>query len=74
MMAARVTRKEIRRLVRMQIISAIKNDLPGGLAGEDLMKEVWEQLDGDGEFRTAHNEMREIIQLLQERNNVDNND
>ena len=53
--------KEIRKLVRAQIVYYIRQDLDGD---ELLMKEVWEELDGDREFVVAREEMVRIINAI----------
>lgn len=55
-------KRKIENLVRAQIRMAVEEDLAGG---ENLMKEVWEELEGDDDFAVAYEEMRNIISALQ---------
>lgn len=50
-------------LTRSQISNAIQDDLDGG---ESLMKEVWEECDGDNELAVVKTEMRAIITRLKQ--------
>lgn len=54
-------RTEIGRLVRRQVIDRLKEDLDGG---EDIMKEVWEEMASDEEERRAKQELRAIIAAI----------
>lgn len=56
-----MTNEEVVKKVRSQIAYALFEDYKGG---ESIMKEVWEQLDGDEEQRMADDELRKIIMWL----------
>ena len=55
-----MTNEEVIRMVRSQIAYAINRDYEGG---ESIMKEVWEELDGD-EYNVADDELKRIILWL----------
>jgi hypothetical protein len=57
---------DIQKLVREQIIYAIRSDLPEEGGGENVMKEAWEQLREASEFEIAETEMREIIVAIRQ--------
>ncbi len=52
---------EVRRRVREQVASALQQDLEGG---EAIMKEVWEEIEGDEQEDLANAELRSIIRWL----------
>jgi hypothetical protein len=56
-----MTNEEVVQKVRSQIAWALYQDYKGG---ESIMKECWEQLEGDEEFRMADDELRKIIMWL----------
>ena len=51
----------IRQMVREQIAQALESDLTGG---ETILKEVWEQLEGDDDLKDAELEVQKIIDWL----------
>ena len=55
-----MTNEEVIRKVRSQIAYALYEDYKGG---ENIMKEVWEELDGD-EYDVADDELKRIILML----------
>ena len=55
-------------LTRSQIVNAIKDDLEGD---EQIMKEVWEQCEGDNERAIVRTEMRAIITRIKQGRTAD---
>lgn len=55
-----MTNEEVVRKVRSQVAWALYEDYQGG---ENIMKEVWEQLEGE-EYNVADDELKRIILTL----------
>jgi hypothetical protein len=55
-----LTDEEVRQRVRSQIAWALHEDYKGG---ESIMKECWEELEGD-EYDVADDELKRIILML----------
>lgn len=55
-----MTNEEVILKVRSQIAYALHEDYEGG---ENIMKEVWEELEGD-EYNVADDELKRIILML----------
>lgn len=63
----KVTREQfLVNMTRSQIVNAIKDDLPGGYAGESLMKEVFEHCEDDAELEIVYTEMRAIARRVKQ--------